>query len=279
LAAQAPWLRQGARREIALGMRAGGIPPIRAILSRQSIATARSPGIGHIRHGDRRLVKRREARSLPVAAPSYEAQPSGTLSTWILPGAPCGSSATRRGCCLQPPPPAVWRRRCRRRARRRWLRRSRSARARRSWRSRAAQRLPRSHRGPRASPLLRAARSPRVGVAGGDPELDAGGAIASASSRLRPVASRASFVAVPASSSRASRAARSASARRRSASIARPRATSDIVLKMAATTVKAASATQLRLSAVVKRPTGGMWKKLKAAALANEVARPRVSPQ
>ena len=43
--------------------------------------------------------------------------------------------------------------------------------------------------------------------------------------------------------------------------------------------MNAASATQLRLSAIVNRPTGGRWKKLNAAALASEVSNPSPSPQ
>ena len=40
----------------------------------------------------------------------------------------------------------------------------------------------------------------------------------------------------------------------------------------------ASSATQLRSSAIVKRPTGGRWKKLNAAALANAVNTPSPAP-
>ncbi len=45
------------------------------------------------------------------------------------------------------------------------------------------------------------------------------------------------------------------------------------------TIMNAASATQFRLSEIVKRPVGGRWKKLNAAALSSEVARPSASPQ
>ncbi len=51
------------------------------------------------------------------------------------------------------------------------------------------------------------------------------------------------------------------------------------MLTATATIVNAASATQLRLSAIVNRPVGGRWKKLNAAALSSEVPSPRASPQ
>ena len=51
------------------------------------------------------------------------------------------------------------------------------------------------------------------------------------------------------------------------------------MLVTAATLKNAPSATQLRPSAIVKWPTGEMWKKLKAAALSSEVSNPRPSPQ
>ena len=56
---------------------------------------------------------------------------------------------------------------------------------------------------------------------------------------------------------------------------ARARASSAIVPATSATTMNAASATQLRLSAIVKRPTGGRWKKLNAAALEQRGERAR----
>jgi len=108
--------------------------------------------------------------------------------------------------------------------------------------------------------------------------IDADGSSRPSDTRLA-VAASASFVPDPARSSRANAAARSASLRRLSASCARLRAMSAIVLTTIATIMNAASATQLRLSAIVKRPVGGMWKKLKAAALSREVAMPRASPQ
>ena len=43
--------------------------------------------------------------------------------------------------------------------------------------------------------------------------------------------------------------------------------------------MNAASATQLRLSAIVNLPTGGRWKKLNAAALSTLVKTPSASPQ
>jgi len=51
------------------------------------------------------------------------------------------------------------------------------------------------------------------------------------------------------------------------------------VLATTATIVNAASATQLRPSTIVNRPVGGMWKKLKAAALSRDVSSPRAIPQ
>ncbi len=83
----------------------------------------------------------------------------------------------------------------------------------------------------------------------------------------------------PPSSVRASSAIRSASRRRASASCARLRASSASVLAIAAVTKNAASATQLRESAMVNRPVGGMWKKLKAAALTSAVNSPQRRPQ
>ena len=46
-----------------------------------------------------------------------------------------------------------------------------------------------------------------------------------------------------------------------------------------ATNMNAASATQLRLSAIVNSPTGGRWKKLNAAALSTAVKMPSARPQ
>ena len=66
----------------------------------------------------------------------------------------------------------------------------------------------------------------------------------------------------PRSSSRAISADRSASRRRSSASSARLRATCASELAPAAATKKTASATQFSPLAIVKRPVGGMWKKL-----------------
>ena len=51
------------------------------------------------------------------------------------------------------------------------------------------------------------------------------------------------------------------------------------MLTTTATATNAASATQLRASEIVNRPTGEMWKKLNAAALASDVANPSASPQ
>ena len=42
---------------------------------------------------------------------------------------------------------------------------------------------------------------------------------------------------------------------------------------------KTTSATQFSPSRIVNRPVGGMWKKLKASALARAVATPRAQPQ
>ena len=64
-----------------------------------------------------------------------------------------------------------------------------------------------------------------------------------------------------------------------SASVARARARSATIPLVAATTRNAASATQSMPSVKVRCPTGGRWKKLKAAALASAVARPRPLPQ
>ena len=73
-------------------------------------------------------------------------------------------------------------------------------------------------------------------------------------------------------------AARSASRRRRSASRARDAARSDSVETTAAATRNTARATQFSASAIVKRPVGGMWKKLKQAAAATLVASPSQRP-
>ena len=86
-------------------------------------------------------------------------------------------------------------------------------------------------------------------------------AVGSASARLSPR-----------SSSRAISAARSASRRRSSASRVRARVISATELASTATTRNATSATQLLEFWSVKRPTGGRWKKLNAAALSSAVA-------
>ena len=83
----------------------------------------------------------------------------------------------------------------------------------------------------------------------------------------------------PLSSTRASSADRSASFRRRSASSARLRAAPARLLVTVAATRKVTSATQLRSSAIVNRPVGGMWKKLKASALITAVPSPIHRPQ
>ena len=80
-------------------------------------------------------------------------------------------------------------------------------------------------------------------------------------------------------SASSSASARSASSRRRSASTARARARPATVLLTTAAITKAASATQFSSSAIVKRCSGGIWKKLKAAALATEASSPSRSPQ
>ena len=84
----------------------------------------------------------------------------------------------------------------------------------------------------------------------------------------------------PASSSRASAAARSAS-RAPPLGLERARAgqLGHRARRPAATITNAASATQLRLSAIVNWPAGGRWKKLNAAALSSEVEQPSASPQ
>ena len=82
----------------------------------------------------------------------------------------------------------------------------------------------------------------------------------------------------PPSRVRARSAERSASRRRCSASLARERASSATALATTAATRKIASATQFWPSAIVKRPVGGRWKKLNAAALAMLVADPSRSP-
>ena len=84
---------------------------------------------------------------------------------------------------------------------------------------------------------------------------------------------------VPPSSRRAISAVRSASWRRVSASSARARAAPASPLITIAATKKTASATQFSPSAIVKRPVGGMWKKLKAAALRTAVSNPAHRPQ
>ncbi len=92
-------------------------------------------------------------------------------------------------------------------------------------------------------------------------------------------AGRASARLVPRSSSRAISAARSASWRRSWASRVRTRARSASVLATSAAMKKTPSATQFSPSEIVKRPVGGMWKKLKASALARAVAAPSQPPQ
>ena len=92
--------------------------------------------------------------------------------------------------------------------------------------------------------------------------------VGSASSRLDPR-----------SRSRAISAARSASSRRSCASRVRVRARSASVLATTAVTKKTTSATQFSPSEIVKRPVGGMWKKLNASALATAVATPSQPPQ
>ena len=83
----------------------------------------------------------------------------------------------------------------------------------------------------------------------------------------------------PPSSSRASSADRSASWLRRSASSARARAAPASVLVTTAATRNTTSPSQFSLSAIVKRPVGGMWKKLNASALSTAVASPIQRPQ
>ena len=72
--------------------------------------------------------------------------------------------------------------------------------------------------------------------------------------------------------------ARSASSRPRSASIARARANPATVLLTIAAITNAASATQFSSSAMVKRCSGGIWKKLKATALVRDATKPIPSP-
>ncbi len=81
------------------------------------------------------------------------------------------------------------------------------------------------------------------------------------------------------SRTRASSAARSASRPRCSASCARCRAASARLEAAAATTRNTTSATQFSASAIVRRPVGGMWKKLNATALTRLVAMPSGAPQ
>ncbi len=103
------------------------------------------------------------------------------------------------------------------------------------------------------------------------------------SSSLRRSASASTISACILSRSRESSAdsasARSASSRRRSASTAWARASPATALLARATIAKVISATQFCSAAIVKRCSGGMWKKLKATALAREASRPRRSPQ
>ena len=61
--------------------------------------------------------------------------------------------------------------------------------------------------------------------------------------------------------------------------MARLRATCASELAPAAARKKTASATQFSPSAIVKRPVGGMWKKLKASALTTAVASASHAPQ
>jgi len=101
----------------------------------------------------------------------------------------------------------------------------------------------------------------------------------SASAMRRAVWARPSSSASSSSSTRAISAARSASRRRAWASAARLRATSEIALVTIATTRKVLSATQFSLCAIVKRPVGGMWNQLKAAALSRAAPMPSPIPQ
>ena len=73
----------------------------------------------------------------------------------------------------------------------------------------------------------------------------------------------------------------SASRRRRSASSARAvgRAPASALVTTATSTRKAPSATQFSSLAIVKRPVGGMWNQLNAAALAIAVPTPSHRPQ
>ena len=59
----------------------------------------------------------------------------------------------------------------------------------------------------------------------------------------------------------------------------RTRARSASVLATSAAMKKTPSATQFSPSEIVRRPVGGMWKKLKASALASAVAAPSQPPQ
>ena len=103
------------------------------------------------------------------------------------------------------------------------------------------------------------------------------------SSSLRRSASASTFSACIRSRSSASAAssasARSACSRRRSASSACARARPATVLLIAATIAKVARAIQFCSSAIVKRCRGGIWKKLKATALATEASSPIRRPQ
>ena len=103
------------------------------------------------------------------------------------------------------------------------------------------------------------------------------------SSSLRRSASASTASACIRSRSRASAAssasAVAASSRPRSASTARERASSATLLLTTAAIMKAARATQFSSSAIVNRCSGGMWKKLNAAALRTDASNPRRQPQ
>jgi hypothetical protein len=101
----------------------------------------------------------------------------------------------------------------------------------------------------------------------------------SASASCRDATGMASCRLVPPSSTRAISAARSASSWRRRASSARARASSATVEATTATARKMPSTTQFSGLETVKRPVGGMWNQLNAAALVSDVARPSHSPQ
>jgi hypothetical protein len=102
------------------------------------------------------------------------------------------------------------------------------------------------------------------------------------SSSLRRTASASTASACIRSRSRvsasSSASALSASSRRCSASTARARARPATELLTIAATTKAARATQFSSWAIAKRYSGGIWKKLKAAALAIEANRPSRNP-